>query len=167
MRSKKRFNIITIWTDYEHCRYAYAYAYQGCRLEIVKRRWGSARLTGSSAPPPFPNSSKSQLLQQIEKYSQQNPHLQPECHSQRPIKVLAWRCCWQEVRRKSSSQQAWSCSYSTWCTGVKSYQVTACEVLNNIICIGTSNETVVDCPKTESMSKKTSMISSVMNSKIF
>ena len=32
--------------------------------------------------------------------------------------------------------------------------------------IGTSSETVVDCPKTESMSKKTSMISSVMNSKI-
>ena len=33
--------------------------------------------------------------------------------------------------------------------------------LSTLYCIGTSSETVVDCPKTESMSKKTSMISSV------
>ena len=42
-------------------------------------------------------------------------------------------------------------------------QVTSQEPLrlSTLYCIGTSSETVVDCPKTESMSKKTSMISSV------
>ena len=40
-------------------------------------------------------------------------------------------------------------------------QVTSRGVLSTLHSIGTSPETVVDCPKTESMSKKTSMISSV------
>ena len=44
------------WNPFQHdddtfyCRYVSAV--QGCRLEIVKRRWGSAGQIGSSAPPP-------------------------------------------------------------------------------------------------------------------
>ena len=35
------------WTDFR-----YVSAVQGCRLEIVKRRWGSGGQIGFSAPPP-------------------------------------------------------------------------------------------------------------------
>ena len=38
--------------------------------------------------------------------------------------------------------------------------------LSTILSLGSSTETVVDCPKTESMSKKTSMISSVIALKL-
>ena len=40
-------------------------------------------------------------------------------------------------------------------------QVTSQGLQSTLHSAGTSTETVVDCPKTESMSKKTSMISSV------
>ena len=113
----------------------------------------------SSTPRPY--KSHQVLLQpSYLRKPQKNTHPPPVNFLPITQHKIEWRCCWQEVPRRSFWQQAWYWSYSTWCTEVSLHKPPASR-LSTLYCIGTSSETVVDCPKTESMSKKTSMISSV------
>ena len=136
------------WNPFQHdddilfCRYVSAV--QGCRLEIVKRRWGSASQIGFSAPPqqppalkkPFKYSYSPHPLKTLLKppppenppqtpwKPSSNPHplktfkysSKPKISNNkklsktpssenflsRPWHIIAWICCWQEARRKSS-----------------------------------------------------------------